>query len=443
MHTHHANRDTHAIELDSLAAGYGKQTILHDIHLAVEQGEMASIIGPNGAGKTTLFKILSGLITPSHGTVHLMGRPLASYRPRERARLIGVVPQSMECPMAFTVEQIVMLGRPPGSRLGGFSREDRTIVERAMAQTDVHDLRNRYFAQLSGGERQRVIIAMALAQQPSILLLDEATSHLDINHRLDVMQIVERLNRDERLTVLSISHDLDLAAEFFGRLILLNRGRIAADGAPQHVLTAERLSSIYGCEVGVDTSAQTGAVRIAPRLRHDTTAPGKGIQVHIIGGGGCAEPIMRRLCRANYTITCGVLNRGDTDSVTAEALGLQAALCNAFSSIDDTAWNAAAAMIGTADALVVTAVPFGPGNVRNLKLAEQALQQGKHVFLAEGIDQRDYTPDASATTQAAQLLEAGAKPWRTLPDLLGMLPKQADSHTPAHHHADTKQAATP
>ncbi len=421
---------TPALTLEGLTAGYGARIVLNRIDLTLRSGEMAAIIGPNGAGKTTLFKVISGLISPTDGRVTLQGRSVEAIRPRERARILGVVPQSMECPMAFTVEQVVMLGRPSGSRLSGIAKNDLRIVENAMALTDVLDMRDRFFNELSGGERQRVTIAMALAQQPDILLLDEATSHLDINHRLDVMQIVERLNRERGLTVLSISHDLDLAAEFFHRLILLHNGGIVADDTPRHVLTPDRLTSVYGCDVGVDTNTQTGAIRVAPLIRRDAAAPGKGLQIHVIGGGGCSEAIMRRLCRASYTVTTGVLNRGDSDAVTAEALDIDTSLTDAFSPISDRAWEAALNQIDACCALIVSHVPFGPGNLRNLELAQRALQAAKPVFLADALGSRDYTPTKAATKLAETLIKQGAIPWQHLPELMEQLPHRL-GHSPS------------
>lgn len=220
-----------AIELSSVSAAYREAPVLEDLSLHVSEGEMVGVLGPNGAGKTTLFRVLSGLHPPRQGTVRLFGREVRRLSAPERAHLVAVVPQELEIPVAFSVADIVGMGRTAWlNRWSGMSARDRQAVERALVYTDVADIRDRPFNELSGGEKQRAIVAMALAQEPRIILMDEATSHLDINHRLEIMQLVERLNEEQGVTVLMISHDLQLAAEFGRRLVLLDHGRLVADG---------------------------------------------------------------------------------------------------------------------------------------------------------------------------------------------------------------------
>jgi cob(I)alamin adenosyltransferase len=170
--------------------------------------------------------------------------------------------------MAYSVEEIVTMGRTASiSRWSGVGDSDRKLIEQAMAYADVSGMRKRAFTELSGGERQRVIIAMVLAQQPRIILMDEATSHLDINHRLEIMQIIERLNREQGVTVLMVSHDLNMAAEFCERLLLLDGGNLAADGRPDEVLTAKMLQDVYRCSVDIEKNRRTGSVMVVPSPR--------------------------------------------------------------------------------------------------------------------------------------------------------------------------------
>jgi iron complex transport system ATP-binding protein len=325
--------------------------------------------------------------------------------------------------MAFTVAEIVMMGRTSAiSRWSRPSSADRHIVERAMVYTDVIDMKGRAFSDLSGGEKQRAIIAMVLAQEPRAILLDEATSHLDINHRLEVMQIVERLNRERGTTILMVSHDLNLSAEFARRLILLDHGRIAADGAAAAVLTEDLLSRVYHCDVRVQRNPGNGTVSVAPAPRLAPGCSGRGIRVHVVAGGGCGEEVLRRLCLSEYTITCGVLNQGDSDAEVAEALGIETALEKPFSSVGPAALESARTMTARADAVIVCGVPFGPGNAANLDLAEQALAAKKPVFVMEGVSDRDYTPTRDAARKAARLAADGAVSWRTIADLCNLLP---------------------
>jgi len=415
-----------AITFERVTAGYDGTPIVRDLSFAIPSGEITAIIGPNGAGKTTVLRAVTGLIKPFRGAVRLFGEDVAGLPAGQRARLVGVVPQSMETPMSFTVAEFVMMGRTSAiSRWSRPSSADRHIVERAMVYTDVIDMKGRAFSDLSGGEKQRAIIAMVLAQEPQAILMDEATSHLDINHRLEVMQIVERLNREQGTTILMVSHDLNLSAEFARRLILLDRGRIAADGAPADVLTEDLLSRVYRCDVRVQRNPANGTVSVAPAPRLTPGCSGQGIRVHVIAGGGCGEEILRRLCLSEYTITCGVLNQGDSDAEVALALGIETALEKPFSSVGPAAMASARTMAAQADVVIVCGVPFGPGNVVNLDLAGQALAAKKPVFVMEGTSDRDYTPNRDAARKAAKLAADGAVSWRTITDLSNLLPHTA------------------
>ena len=413
-----------AIEFASVSAGYPGNPVLRDLSFRVAEGELAGILGPNGAGKTTLFRVLTGLLPAAAGAVRLFGRDIATVPPAERARLVGVVPQEFDTPMAFTVEEIVMIGRTASlSRWAAPSDRDRRLVERAMVQTDVADMKHRLLGELSGGEKQRAVVAMALAREPRIILMDEATSHLDMNHRLEIMEIVERLNRDEGVTVLLISHDLNLTADFCRRLLLLDGGRIAADGPPAEVLTEERLRPVYHCDVRVQRDARDGTISVIPARRLAPPRSGRGIRLHVIAGGGCGEELLRRLSLCGYDVSCGVLNEQDSDTETAAALEMKIAAEKPFSPVSAAALDAARRLASDAAAVIVSAVPFGPGNVANLALAEEALSRGRPVFLFAGAGGRDYTPNREAASRVAALVAGGAREFPDLTGLIGALPR--------------------
>ncbi len=414
---------TPAIILDRVTAGYRHRTILRDLTCRLEEGTITAVIGPNGAGKTTLMRVVTGLVRPESGGVTLFGRPVARLTPGERAALVGVVPQSVEVPVAFTVAEIVMLGRTRLLRQWrGPTPDDDRAIERAMVYADATDLRDRPFSELSGGERQRVIIAMVLAQQPRLILMDEATSHLDINHRIEIMQIVERMNREQGTTVLLISHDLTLAAEFSERMIVLDGGAIVADGAPRDVLTRELLSRVYQCDVCVQANPSGHGVTVTPAPRLVTQHTGRGLHVHVIAGGGAGEEILRRLTLAEYRVTAGVLNGGDSDALTAQALDIETVLEKPFSPVAPPSFARAADLSRTADVVVVSGTPFGDGNRVNLDLAAAALNRGAAVMVQSRIEQRDYTAHGAATAQVAAMLTAGAMTFDTITDLFRMLP---------------------
>jgi iron complex transport system ATP-binding protein len=240
------NSKSAALDLEGISAGYDGRTVLNTISCVVDSESLLGIIGPNGAGKTTLLRVLGGVLSPAFGRLLIHGKDIRSFRRRELARLIGFVPQSLNVPVAFTVSEFVAMGRTP--YLSGWSRlsgEDAAAVCRAMDMTDVQALQDRLVDELSAGEKQRAVVAMALAQEPRILLLDEPTAHLDIQHAWNLMELIVKLNRERGVTVVFSSHDLNLAAEFCSRLLLMEEGWMVAYGTPREVMDSEKLSRVY------------------------------------------------------------------------------------------------------------------------------------------------------------------------------------------------------
>ncbi len=258
---------TAAISARGLAFAYRPvEPVLRGIDLDARAGELVCILGPNGGGKTTLLRCLLGLAAPTAGTVSLDGRPLAGLRPRERARRLAYVPQTPASAFAFTAREIVLMGRLShlGS-LGLAGAKDLEIVRAAMEMTGTAGLEGRTLDELSGGEAQRVMIARALAQQPTILLLDEPTSHLDLRHQMSVTSMLRRVAHDWPMAVLCVSHDLNVAARFADRLVLIAGGRVAADGPPADVLRADLLRDVYGIEVDLVPRPEPGPPLVVAR----------------------------------------------------------------------------------------------------------------------------------------------------------------------------------
>jgi iron complex transport system ATP-binding protein len=242
---------------------YYNGLVLNDISLSLTGGSMTGLIGPNGSGKTTLVKILCGLLRPKRGHVLLYGQDLVRLPRKEIARNIAWVPQDLVVPFDFTAYEMVMLGRTPYvRRFAGIAARDREAVQRMLRLTNTESLAHRPFNELSGGEQQRVIIAMALAQEPQILLLDEPVVHLDVNHQIEVLELVRRLNREVGLTVLATMHDLNLASLYFDRLTLLEAGQVVASGTPNEVLSEDLIRRVFRAEVQI----QRHPVQARPQL---------------------------------------------------------------------------------------------------------------------------------------------------------------------------------
>lgn len=255
--------------VSQICFSYDGRPVLAGLSLEISTGERVAILGPNGAGKTTLLRLLSGVRTPNQGSILLDGRPLDSVPRPEVARKIAVVPQDLTIPFAFTAREVVELGRTPHLRLlSGFRACDRRAVEEAMALTDTTRLGGRIIQELSGGERQRVIIAMALAQEPEILLLDEPTHLLDIGRQAEILDLITELNLRGTLTVVAAIHDLNLAGRYFNRLLILHRGTVLAEGAPEAVLRRDIVEKAYGGPVQVVHDGNGHAPIVIPVSRH-------------------------------------------------------------------------------------------------------------------------------------------------------------------------------
>jgi len=252
------------LNVHDVACAYDAIPALDGVTVDVHAGEMLGVVGPNGSGKTTLLRVLDALLGPTRGAVRLDGADLAAVSRKAVAKVIGVVPQASAPGFGFTTLEIVTMGRAPHLHpLAPEGADDEAAVRQAMERTDTWQLRHRPIDTLSGGERQRVLLARALAQTPRVLLLDEPTAHLDLKYQLEMMALVHALARDG-LAVVAVVHDLNLAAQFCDRLVMLNRGRIAAVGSPAEVLTAATLLAVYGTEVVVETHPATGRPYIVP-----------------------------------------------------------------------------------------------------------------------------------------------------------------------------------
>jgi len=237
--------------------------VLNRINFDVRQGEILGIVGPNGSGKSTLLKLLSGVLKPVEGRILLLERPLSRLNHKSIAKMIAVVPQNTVISFPFTVREIVLMGRSPHLGLLQIERQrDFKIVEQAMMYTNSLEFSNRKIDELSGGERQRVIIARALVQEPQIILLDEPTAHLDLKHQIEIFDLIKQLNIENLMTVVVVSHDLNLAGEYCDRLILLKEGEVYKIGNPKEVITEEDIKAVYDTDVLVSPNPLTGAPNV-------------------------------------------------------------------------------------------------------------------------------------------------------------------------------------
>jgi iron complex transport system ATP-binding protein len=244
-----------AINIKHLSHAFGSCPVLHDLSFSITQGDFFIIIGPNGSGKTTLMRTMAGILKPHSGQMQIFGRQFSTFKRKEFARSVAFVPQGLPVDFPFTVAELALMGRAPyKSALGIETQKDYDISQQAMKFTEVEHLADRKLDQLSGGEQQRVFLARAISQEPKILLLDEPTASLDLAHQVRIMDLMERLKTEKGVTVVMVSHDINLAAMYGDQLLLLKEGRIVCMGLPGEILNFETLEETYGCALLVDES---------------------------------------------------------------------------------------------------------------------------------------------------------------------------------------------
>ena len=240
------------IELNDVSLGYNHRPILHNVSLRAMPGQILGLVGPNGSGKSTLIKGITRVINLFSGRVLIGGRDTNTIKRQELACLVATVPQNPVLPGVFTAFEMVLMGRTPHLGLlryeGG---KDLAIAWQAMEATHTQSFAERRVSELSGGERQRLIVARALTQQPRVILLDEPTANLDINHQVEILNLVKSLCLKQNLTVIVALHDLNLAAQYCDWMVMLNGGKIYAEGTPNDILTAQNIKEVYGAEVHV------------------------------------------------------------------------------------------------------------------------------------------------------------------------------------------------
>lgn len=384
----------HALEINNLEFGYGNSLVLKGISFDVKDGEFLSIIGPNGSGKSTLLKTLNKLYDIKNGSILIQGKDIQSYKSREMAKKVALVPQDTSLDYDFTVEEVVMMGRHPyKGRFEIEDGEDLSIVYEAMEMTNTLKLKDRIITEISGGERQRVFIAKALAQKPSIILLDEPTSHLDINHQMDILNLLKTLNEERGMTIVLVIHDINLAARYSDEIILLNQGVIQGKGKPEDVITTENVEMAYNLKVAIEKNKYTNTTYLTPieiRARGDRNNIKK---IHVISGGGTGIESINKLYLEGYKLSLGVLNVGDSDWSLGKSLRIPMVEEAPFSGISENSYKKNIEKIKNSDIVIITRVPIGTGNLKNYEAAYEALKLGKKVYFIgqDGYDDLDYT----------------------------------------------------
>ena len=369
------------LRLECVSSGYFED-VIKEISFEAHGGEFIGVIGPNGSGKTTLLRTIAKVLRPRKGVIYLNGQDLEKMGIKDLAKIVAVVPQNLHVDFNFSVEDVVLMGRTP--HLGRFEFEsdrDFEIAFKAMKIVGCDHLIGRTVGEISGGELQKVIIARALAQEPKILLLDEPTAHLDINHQIEIMNVLKKL-AESGVLVIAVIHDVNLALQFCSKLILMKEGRIVAFGEPEDVVTF--IKDIFDVDLVIRRNPITGKFYVLP-VKLEKVGKTK---VHVICGGGSGAKLMLKLGKGST----GVLNVLDTDWEIASSLGFEIVSEAPFSPISEETHERNLRLIEKAERVILADIPFGYGNLKNLEAALYASELKKLIVIERTpIEERDFT----------------------------------------------------
>ncbi len=395
------------LTIERVTAGYSPgRPVLREISLSVKRGEFVGVAGPNGSGKSTLVRVASRSLRPWEGRALLDGRDVWSLGAREFARRTAVVPQETYVPFDLSALETVLLGRHPhAGPLHLENAADENAAIEALDAVGAAGLARRSIREISGGERQRVIVAKALMQEPALLLLDEPTAHLDVAHQMEVLSLVSRLAKERELTVVAVLHDLNLAAAWCQRIVVMHGGQIAADGAPNDVITEPMIAHVWQARMWVKRHPATGRPFLLPApppFEPEDPRNGHGLRVHVICGGGSGGPALSALMDAGWSVTCGVVNVGDSDEEMCRAMNIPHVAEAPFCPVSPERASANLRLATEADAVVLTAFCVGPGNLDNLRTALAAMEAGRRVIYLRGTDEQtaDFTGGEGAALLA-------------------------------------------
>ncbi|WP_460923420.1 ATP-binding cassette domain-containing protein [Salinarchaeum chitinilyticum] len=396
-----------AVEVDGVAMAFDDEGVLDGVDATVEPGELVGLVGPNGAGKTTLLRAISGALTPDAGSVRVAsddpGRALEDVQALSSAassRRIAVVPQTTTLSFSFTVRQLVEMGRHPHrSRFQPPSREDRKLVDDAMEHTRTARFADRSIEDVSGGERQRILLARAIAQDAPVLLLDEPTANLDLHHAVETMSLVRKLVETDDTAALAAIHDLELAARFCDRILVLAGGEIVASGAPESVLERDVLEAAFDARIAVEPSPMDGGVTV--RALDDSEIDHR---VHVVGGGEPAAAAIGRLGEAGADCSLGPVPAGDRAVSTVRAFDGAVATAPRFAGVDEQTRARAHDLAAAADVVVLAADRVAAEDEPWLDCCGSA--DGAPLVVLEGTE---ISPEIPTADSASSLLDRAPK----------------------------------
>nr|WP_225877727.1 ABC transporter ATP-binding protein [Alkalibacter mobilis] len=355
-----------------MQVGYGNKVVIDNVNIQGLKGQLICLLGPNGAGKSTILRTLTGLLKPVNGTVYIGNDNINTIKKNDLAKKMAVVLTEQLSLNMMTVFEVASMGRYPYTNFRGkLTDHDVHIIDNALASVHASHLRNRYFFNLSDGEKQKIMIARALVQAPELLVLDEPTSHLDVKHKVEVINILRNLCLEKGITVILSLHDIDIAIKGCQQILLLQNEKIVAQGTPEEIIKCGTIQDLYEIK-GANYSELLGSIE----FNNSTCAP----EVFIFAGNGSGVGICRAVARAGYGIYCGILHKNDVDFHIGQALGCHIIAEESFENISEQKYNLALEKIKEVPFLIDTGFHVGSMNQLNIKLLEEAAKINKTIF---------------------------------------------------------------
>ncbi|HBF6273463.1 TPA: ABC transporter ATP-binding protein [Clostridioides difficile] len=359
------------LKTNNLSVGYNNNVVISNINVEVKDGEILCLLGSNGAGKTTLLRSLSKLISPIKGEIYLNGVNISCISRKALSKKMALVLTNRLLGDLMTVQDIVNIGRYPYTGFfGNLSKKDLIMVDEALESVDALHLKKRYFDELSDGEKQKVLVARALVQEPEIIILDEPTTHLDIKHRLELINILKKLSKEKSISVILSLHEIDIALKSCDKVALIKNNKVIAYGQPEDVVDEDIINSLYELD-DKNFNSLLGSVEISNKSKNE---------VFIIGGGGKATPIYRAFTKKGIGLYSGIIHENDIDYEIGRTMGIKMFTESPFEPISDESFNLAIRNLNDSKIIIDTGFSVGETNKRNIDIIKEALKLDKKVY---------------------------------------------------------------
>ncbi|EGT4231628.1 TPA: ABC transporter ATP-binding protein [Clostridioides difficile] len=359
------------LKTNNLSVGYNNKVVISNINVEVKNGEILCLLGSNGTGKTTLLRSLSKLISPIKGEIYLNGVNINCISRKALSKKMALVLTNRLLGDLMTVQDIVNIGRYPYTGFfGSLSKKDLIMVDEALESVDALHLKKRYFDELSDGEKQKVLVARALVQEPEIIILDEPTTHLDIKHRLELINILKKLSKEKSISVILSLHEIDIALKSCDKVALIKNNKVIAYGQPEDVVDEDIINSLYELD-DKNFNSLLGSVEISNKSKNE---------VFIIGGGGKATPIYRAFTKKGIGLYSGIIHENDIDYEIGRTMGIKMFTENPFEPISDESFDLAIRNLNDSKIIIDTGFSVGETNKRNIDIIKEALKLDKKVY---------------------------------------------------------------